>query len=276
MKMKRLTLLLVMALFLSLNTTTAQEELYLVFEFMKVDNEQGSAYAETEATWEKIHQQRVNSGEIEGWDLWSLQPGGEDQHFQYVTVTLYNDPVKMMEGPTMDAFMTSAKKAYPGLSNEQLMKKLEGAGKTRDLAARVYLHQIASTKDDFKMDIGTVASFDLMKTNPGKASDYVKAEKEIFQPTHQAMVDAGAKGSWGLLEVILPAGSDTYTDYITVNMYKNYDQFFKSWNFDRGESSNEQMKKIQDGIATRDMKYVFMGTLEKKVRKPLKVKTKKD
>ena len=76
----------------------AQDKLYLVFEFMKVDNKQEAAYADTEEFWAKIHEQRVINGDIIGWDLWSLQPGGEDQHFQYMTVNLYDDPVKMMSG----------------------------------------------------------------------------------------------------------------------------------------------------------------------------------
>ena len=35
----------------------AQEKLYLVFEFMKVDNVQEAAYAETEEFWVKILEQ---------------------------------------------------------------------------------------------------------------------------------------------------------------------------------------------------------------------------
>ena len=264
--MKNQALLLVMALLLSLSAT-AQDDLYLVFEFMKVDNEQENAYAETEALWEKLHQERANSGEIVGWDWWSLQPGGEDQYYQYMTVTLYNDPVKMMEGPNWEDMSAAAKKAHPNLSEEQLMKKLGNSSKTRDLAVRLYLHQIATTNGDFNMDIGTVASIDLMKTMPGKSSAYVKAEKEVFQPNHQAMVNAGAKGSWSLLDVMWPYGSDTYTNYITVNMFKNYQQFFDAWKYDGGEQTDEQKKAIQEGMATRDMKYVYMATLQKKVRK---------
>ena len=33
------------------NMAIAQEKLYLVFEFMQVDNEQEAAYAETEEFW---------------------------------------------------------------------------------------------------------------------------------------------------------------------------------------------------------------------------------
>ena len=76
----------------------AQEKLFLVFEFMRVDNEQELIYMETEDFWKKIHEQRVKNGDIFGWDLWRLQPGGEDQGYQYLTVNLYDDKVKMMSG----------------------------------------------------------------------------------------------------------------------------------------------------------------------------------
>ena len=86
--------LLVFAMVLLVSNVFAQDKLYLVFEMMKVDNEQEMAYMETENFWEKIHQQRVQSDEIIGWDLWQLLPGGEDQGYQYMTVTLYNNPVR--------------------------------------------------------------------------------------------------------------------------------------------------------------------------------------
>ena len=64
-------------------TANAQEKPYLVFEFIKVDNEQESDYFETENLWQRLHEACVKNGNIIGWDLWSLRPGGEDQGFQY-------------------------------------------------------------------------------------------------------------------------------------------------------------------------------------------------
>ena len=68
--------LLIVALILFTISSFAQDKLFLVFEMMKVDNEQEMAYWETENFWEKIHQQRANNGDIIGWDLWQLSPGG--------------------------------------------------------------------------------------------------------------------------------------------------------------------------------------------------------
>ena len=90
--------------------------------------------------WAKIHEQRVKNGDIIGWDLWRLQPGGEDQGFQYLTVNLYNDPVKMMSGAgDLDAAL---KAAYPDMSEEDLDKHMSKTAKSRDLSVRIYLELI--------------------------------------------------------------------------------------------------------------------------------------
>ena len=60
---------------------------------------------------------------------------------------------------------------------------------------------------------------------------------------------------------MLPFGSDRYAYHMTVNMYTGFEQFFKSWEFDRGESSDSEKVAIQEGIATRDLKWVYLATL---------------
>ena len=55
----------------------------------------------------------------------------------------------MMSGGDGDAFMASAKAAYPNMSEEDLNKKLSYSSKTRDLAVRIYLEQIDGTDGEF-------------------------------------------------------------------------------------------------------------------------------
>lgn len=260
--MKKL-LMIITIIFLG-NSVVAQDKLYLMFEFMKVDNEQEQAYMETESFWEKLHVQRTKNGDIIGWDLWSLQPGGEEQGFQYLTVTLYNDPVKMMSGA--GNFEAVLKTAYPKMSEEEINKKLTATTKSRDLAHRIYLEQIAATKDNFQMPLGTVAGINLMKVSDANFENYEKFETEIFQPMAQKEVDAGVRGNWGLMRYMLPTGSDTYATHITADMYKDYNQLFNGGSVNGPELTEAQIKKIQDGMTTRDMKYKYMATLIKKVR----------
>ena len=257
-------LLMLIAIILLSSNVIAQDKLYLVFEFMEVDNEQQEAYIETESFWEKIHTQRVENGDITGWDLWSLQPGGENQGFQYLTVTLYNDPIKMLSGA--GDFGAALKAAYPDMSEDKLNKIFNRTGKSRDLAVRIYLEQIDATDDKFDMPLGTIAVMNLMKVAGGNYGNYEKAESEVFKPMHQKQVDSGRRGNWGLLRYMLPRGSEVFATHIAVDMYKDYDQMFMEQETDAPKLTQSQIKAIQDGIASRDLKYVYNATLIKKVR----------
>ena len=168
--MKR-SLTLLFALFLGLGMS-AQDKYYLLFEFMKVDNEQVSAYMETENFWEKIHAQRVKNGDIIGWDLWALQPGGENQGPQYMTVHVYDDPVKMMSGA--GDFDAAVKAAYPNMSSDQVDAHLQQDVKNRDLAYRLYLESVASTDDEFDMPVGTVIALNMMRATSMDFASYEK------------------------------------------------------------------------------------------------------
>jgi len=260
--------LILMAFMFLGNMVIAQDELYLTFEFMKVDNEQEQAYAATEEFWEKIQEERVKAGDILGWDLWSLQPGGEMQHFQYLTVTLYSDPVKMMDGSSWNSLMDRAKAAYPNMSEADLMAKVNGSSKTRDLAVRIYAQEISATKGESGADmpLGTIAQVDMMKVGLMDYGKYEKAEKEVFKPLHQKAVDAGEKASWGLIRFISPIGSDTYASHMTVSMFDGYKQALnQNIGFSEG-ATPAQTKLMEEGLAAREMKYVYMAELIRKAR----------
>jgi len=256
---KFLTLVVFLFVCIQLN---AQEKTYLLFEFMHVDNDQESAYLATENLWEKLHAERVKNGEILGWDLWRLLPGGEKQGAQYLVVTVYNDPVKMMSGAgDWNKVFTAA---YPNISEEN-NEIFNNSTKTRDLAYRVYLEVIDQTDGNFDMPLGTVASIDLMKATDMNYSSYEKAETEIFKPTHQKAVNDGNKANWEMLRVMLPYGSDTYYSHVTVNMYKDMAQMLAP-GANGEQPSADLQKKMQEGLKTRDMKFVYIATLLKKVR----------
>jgi hypothetical protein len=242
----------------------AQDKLYLIFEFMKVDNEQEQAYMETEIFWERIHKQRLENGDILGWDLWSLQPGGENQGYQYLTVSLYDDPVKMMSGA--GNFEAAIEAAYPDMPQEDRIEKFYNTSKSRDLAVRVYLEQIAVTEDDFEMPLGTIAGINLMKATGEDSEKYEKFETEIFQPIHQKEIGEGKMENWSLMRYMLPVGSDVYASHITVDMYRDYKQLFNGWAQPGPSMSEDLLQKIQEGLSARDLKYKYMATLIRKVR----------
>lgn len=243
-------------------TADAQEKLYLVFEFMKVDNEQEESYIETENLWQKLHEARLKNGDITGWDLWALRPGGEDQGFQYLTVTLYNDAVQMLEG---GGFQEAFTVAFPNITDKE-QKIMEATAKTRDLAVRIYGEQISTTTGEFDMPIGSMAQMDMMKVDMNNYDLYEKAEDEVFKKLHQKSVDTDGKESWGLVRFMSPIGSDTYASHMTVSMFKDVKQMLnQNINWSEG-ATPELIELMQEGIAARDMKYVYMAKLINKVR----------
>ncbi|WP_341939485.1 hypothetical protein [Marinimicrobium sp. C2-29] len=235
----------------------SEGQLFVVLELMKVDNSQENAYAETENFWEKIHQERVKTGAIVGWHFWSLRPGGEHQGYQYMTATLYDDPVKMMEG---DDILAALQNAYPEMSEKERNEKFEQTADSRDLGTRMYMELIARTEDDFEMKPGMVASMEMMKADLESYAAYETAEMGVFQPYQQQRVASGNLGSWVLLRSISPIGNDAYASHVTANMYEGWEQAMSA-EFQPTDTASQE--DVDAGLKTRDFKFGYLMVLEK-------------
>nr|WP_321356830.1 hypothetical protein [uncultured Draconibacterium sp.] len=263
--MKRSVLL---AAFLLLSTATllAQQEndrLYILMEFMSVSDEMDGDYQQVEEFWTKIHQQRIADNNIVGWDLWAMMPNGTKQGSQYFTVTLFSSLAAMLEGIPSDKFQEYVQNAYPNMSQKDRDVMMEKTVKSRDIAHQVFTTEINNTDGDFNMEVGTLMVFDIMKQ---QNDNYEKVEDEIFKPWHQQMVDNGQKGAWGLLRIILPAGSEAVGSHITYSMYKDYAQLANHWEGNGGDMDLTTSLAVQKALKTRDMRGVEMARLVMKVR----------
>ncbi|WP_143961530.1 hypothetical protein [Litoribacter populi] len=263
--MRKLTLLL---LALSLNVVLAfgQERKYLVFEFMKVETGNTINYMDHKDFLERIYQKAVEKGDITGWDFWSLKSGTDSGEFQYVTVTYYDDPVKMMTGISLPKMVEYGRDVYDTFDDNQMIQMLKDAEASRDLAVRSYMEEIARTDTEFEMKPGVLASFDLMKAVEGRFEDYEQAEMEVFQPFHQKRIDNDLMGGWRLLRTALPFGSEAKSTHMTMNFYRDYMQFFNSMEYEDLEASEEDKEAVEKGLQSRDQKWVYLATLEKAVR----------
>lgn len=262
--MKKLfTLAMISLLTLSVMAQSAPKKLYLLFEFMQVNDEHGSDYLKVEDFWSGIHKQRIADKQITGWDLWSLTPSGTKQGSQYMTVTLFSSLKDMLQPGGFDNIVASAKKAYPKMTEKEINDMINLTVASRDIANQVYLEQVDVTKGDFQMKIGTVATFDIMKQLD---DSYEKTESEIFKPWHQDMVNKGKKGSWELLRTILPAGSEAYGTHITVDMFKDAAQLAAYMEAPMDDIDFLTQSAVKTGFATREWKEKKIGTLIKMVR----------
>jgi hypothetical protein len=262
--MKKLSTLAIMGLFtMSVMAQTNPTKLYLLFEFMQVNDEHGSDYMKVEDFWSGIHKQRIADKQIIGWDLWSLTPAGTKQGSQFVTVTVFSGLKDMLQPGGFDDLVATAKKAYPKMTEKEINDMLNLTTPSRDIANQVYLEQVDKTKGDFKMKIGTMATFDIMKQLD---DSYEKSESEIFKPWHQKWVDAGKVGSWQLLRNILPAGSEAYGTHVTVSMFKDAAQLAAYMEAPMDDIDFITQSAVKTGFASREWKEKKIATLIKMVR----------
>ena len=263
------TIFFLFTLFLSITVIAqgelANNDLYLTFEWMEVNDKYRGDYLDVEEFWEGIHQQRANAGEILGWDLWTVLPGGSDQGSQFLVVTLYSSLGGMLNAGN-SKIRKHAEAAYPDKNAMAIQKMMEMTPKTRDIAHRVFLKQIDATDDDFDMPVGMVATLDAMMATDDR---YEKMESKIFKPMHQKQVDNGKKASWGLLKVLLPTGSGQYASHGTVNMFKDMDQLATAWE-NWGGMGDDMARNlaIREGLNSREHKGTVILRLIKKVRAP--------
>ncbi|MBA4283751.1 MAG: hypothetical protein C0432_05610 [Candidatus Puniceispirillum sp.] len=251
--MKKIILLVAVILFG--NNAIAQKKSYLLFEFMKVAPQQESAYLETESFWEKIHDQRVESGEILGWELWRLEPGGENRDYQYVTVQFFDDPTKMFQDGGGESFLTIAQKAFPTISAVDLLAKRIESLKSRDLVETFYLEQIDQTKGQFGVSLGAVMGINFMKVGLNNSAKYEKTESKIFKPEWQNRVDAGRTGSWSLLKVITPKGNvlNNGISHVSLDKFKDFNQLYGSLNNYNTIRTEADQNAWQEALSMREM-----------------------
>ena len=263
--MKKIAILFLCGVFWAASVQ-AQDNQYMVFEFIKVENDQIFDYIEYTNMMEKVYRQALNDDEISGWDFWSIQSGADESLFQYIMVTYYDDPVKMMNGLDQNKMMKYTKIAYPHLNDMQISKLFQNSLAMRDMPMRLYMKEIVSTDDDFQMKPGVLASFDLMKAVEGRFDVYEKAEMEVFKPIHQNKIEQGVMGHWSFLRTALPLGSEAKSTHLTLNMYKNYMQFFNGQAYEDMDQNEEEREAVNIGLNSRDQKWVYLASLENVVR----------
>jgi hypothetical protein len=105
-----------------------------------------------------------------------------------------------------------------------------------------------------------------MKVALDNYEKYENAESKTFKPDHQKQVDKGNRASWELLRFMSPIGSATYASHITVDMFKDFNQYFGGSNDTGTVYTAAQQKAFQEGLASRDLKWAYTATLVKKVR----------
>ena len=88
---------------------------------------------------------------------------------------------------------------------------------------------------------------DYMKVDPGRESDYVKLERELWKPLHQARIKEGKIRSWQLFGVKFPFGTAEKYSYVTMNTYDQFSQLENPF-----ADTEQLLGKVHPGVKPDD------------------------
>ena len=226
---------------------TAQENeppLYALVESMKVMPQNEESYLEIEKNiWKPLHLERAKQGNIVGWFLYKVWFTGTDDKYNYVTVTLFSDPLKI-EDPWKNI---DPAKILPGKDLDKAMKE---TGDSREMVSSSLIMRQASVypeggPGDFKF-----IQLDYMKVDQGNESEYWDVETNIWKPVHQEFIKAGSRVGWSLWGRNFPSGAGLDYQYVTVN-------YLTDWSKIGAADYNDAFAKAHAG---KSMDELFVKT----------------
>ena len=215
-------------------------QLLALVECMKVKPENEDKYVSLEKEiWKPLHIERARQGNIVGWFLYRVRFTGTDDMYNYVTVTLFDSPLKV-EDPWKNI---DADKILPG---KDLNKAMQETDESRELVSSALLNRqtfvyTEGGPGDFKY-----LQMDFMKVAPGKEGEYLDVENNVWKPVHNELIKAGKRVGWSLWGRIFPSGAELEYQFVTVN-------YFTDWSKIGTDNYNEAFAKAHPGKDVNDL-----------------------
>lgn len=165
-----------------------------------------------------FQQARVDSGAISSRMLLrSVIPAGTSAECDYLSISLYpGAPPKPLGLDDVDALL---KKAGLTMSAQEFIDH------------RSSLTELVS-QDLFqnRISVGGMKKGDYFIVNymtVNEIGDWLRTEKEVWQPMAESMVQAGVTSGWSVNVRVLPGGANVPFQAVTVNVYPSWDAVFQ-------------------------------------------------
>ncbi len=221
----RVALAITIVFFVQLNVTAQDKPVYAMVTYIKADRGKGGDYLDLIKNYgSRMFQERVNSGEILSWALYSvgMSTNAEDG-YNFVGVAMSNSVGSFMEPKTSpQEFM---KKLMPGASDKAIQETLDKYGQVRVIESQLITQMIDGLPND-----GSAKYYEInyMKVPDGKGAEYVALEKDIYKPLHKERVTKGEITTWSLWGAPYPYSDSRPYNYVTANGFSNWDKMMNS------------------------------------------------
>ena len=225
------------------------QEVYLQTDFMKVEAGKGQDYVAVEKElWKKIHQARINQGDIVAWQLYQINFTGTNSEYNYATVTVFENFAKVHSGAITEELLTNA---LPEIAMSDI---IERTYESRQLVKSELFQNLATVGQR-----GTPSPFlqlDFMHVNQENSGMYTEVETEIWQPIHQEFLNAGQLNFWGLYQLRYPGGAGGEYQFVTANAVNDFTQlesFDYAAAFEKAHSGKDVNDAMEKTMASREL-----------------------
>jgi len=232
-------ILLTILIFLSLSSIGQANDAYLRLTFIKA--KEGSNYSENlTQKFARLHQQRIEDGIINGWDLWQVI-NSRQTPFSHVVVTLTD--ISKMDSLYSGVDM---QKVFPDMTNNDIKTFYENNITSRDIIGDYIITTVKNiSKSNTIPEEFMVMNF--MKVKEGKFKTFENMEIDL---TMAAMQNEKFRTGWTLQKRIDKYGTDLYWNYLTVDWYAKYSDYIKASSIPTIDAD----KDYQSMMAIRDLR----------------------
>lgn len=223
---------------------------FAVVDYMKVKQGDEQKYIDLERNyWKKIHQERVNNGEIVRWVLYEVLYTGSNDEYNYVTGTIVADPAKL-ENPFDQIDPATV------LKGEDADRIMMETNDSRQLVRRNLVQLVSSADDENPIGPFKYLAINYMKVKPGNEGNYLEAENSIWKPVHQQFVKDGSRVGWSVWQSVYPGGSGTDFQFATTDYFADFSKIGAAdmeGAFTKAHSGNDIDQLLQETNDSREL-----------------------
>jgi hypothetical protein len=183
-------------------------------EYVKVKSGQWDNYRQLEKIALKVHQARVEEGDIVQWHMYRKMYAGADDPYDFILVHFYDDYMK-----SNNPFPTAIVEEL--FSEEERADMMKKVGETRTIGKIEYYDQVAAS-ETFKP--APFIRMNRYKVEPGQAGRYVQSRREITQPLFSEFVKRGHMAGWTMWRKLT---YDQEFQFVTVDAFEEFGQWKK-------------------------------------------------
>lgn len=213
-KLKLVSAFVTIALFISL--TASGQAVIGVVDYMQVDDP--NEYLELEKTWQKIHQERLREGMIEGWAVYEVMFKTVEDPYNYITVSWYDSFSKLDKGIPESVIEA----ALPNMSKEERKAFDERTNNSRKRIASGVFHQRLTCANNKLDSEGKYYIINEISVNRGQSKELLRLYEEIYKPLFQEDIKNNNRTNWSFWEK-WPGNMKDF-QYLSADGYANLEQ----------------------------------------------------